>query len=83
MPVAEYRRRLAALRASRPGASTRASAPPAATGEPADDEVRELRRRYPTAFAAIDAEPDLSPAEVAERERLVAAAIQVGYRPPD
>ena len=85
MPVAEYRRRLAAL------ASRRRVDPRSAAGVrievPADavpeEEVLEARLRHPRAFAAIDAIPDLTIGEIAARERLVTEAIRVGYLPPD
>jgi hypothetical protein len=83
LPVAEYRRRLAALPTSsrsdpRSPAAARIVVP---EGAVPDDEVRAARDRYPQAFAGID-DPDLSPEEVAARERLVTEAIRVGYRPP-
>ncbi|HEV7622662.1 MAG TPA: hypothetical protein VGO26_00885 [Amnibacterium sp.] len=84
MPVAEYRRRLAAL-PSRGGAdphdpsSVRIVVP---VGAVSADEVLAARSRYPRAFAAIDADTILSPAEIGARERLVTEAIRVGYLPP-
>ncbi|MCU1473539.1 MAG: hypothetical protein JWQ92_1607 [Amnibacterium sp.] len=85
MPVAEYRRRLAAI-ASRRRPDPR-SAAPVRIEVPADavpeDEVLETRARFPRAFAAIDTAPDLSIGEIAARERLVTEAIRVGYLPPD
>jgi hypothetical protein len=85
MPVAEYRRRLAAL------PSRRRTDPPVQVSSrivvPADavseHEVLAAQARHPQAFAAIDGAADLSPAEIAARERLVTEAIRVGYRPPE
>ncbi|MGN6743237.1 MAG: hypothetical protein ACTHJL_08065 [Amnibacterium sp.] len=77
MPVADYRRRLAA---EAPPART--AADPANLAAVTDDEVLAARLRHPQAFRAIDADPRLPRAEVIARERLIAEALRVGYLPP-
>jgi len=79
LPVAEYRRRLAALPAARAADAAEAAAAAGAVARPVtavtDDEVRAARARYPRAFMALDAEAGLAAEDVAERERLIVAAI--------
>ena len=69
LPVAEYRRRLAAL--PRP-----VDADAARPGTPVTDgDVLAARSRYPRAFLALDAEVGMTAEAIAERERLIVAAI--------
>jgi len=71
LPVAEYRRRLAALPRLVDADAGTARPGPAAT----DGEVLAARSRYPRAFLALDAEVGLTAGEIAERERLIVAAV--------
>ncbi len=80
LPVAEYRRRLAALPAARAADAAGAVARPVTAVT--DDEVRAARVRYPRAFMALDAEAGLAAEEIAERERLIVAAIDAVQDPP-
>ncbi len=81
LPVAEYRRRLAALPAARAADAAGAAAARTVTAVTAED-VEAARSRFPEAFAALDAEAGLSAAETTERERLIVAAIRAVHHSP-
>ncbi|HEY8319488.1 MAG TPA: hypothetical protein VIG76_11710 [Amnibacterium sp.] len=81
LPVAEYRRRLAALPARPADAADAAAAQPGPSV--GDVAVRAARSRYPRAFAALDAEQSLTAEEITERERLIMAAIDAVQGAPD
>lgn len=78
MPVADYRRMLAAA-----PAAPRSRQDPVNRSAVTDEEVIAARLRHPRAFGAVDADPSLPRAEVVARERLITEAIRVGYLPPD